>query len=147
MPFSFSPYSRDVFESSHKMLPTRGYTPVSSSSGSGNSRLFTETSLSLDQIASNLRDELKRLRRRRQIAISFTDDTSAHVSPGSAPGSPEPMLDDAVALKLATSNSLTSSVMLPRTAENKPLFSLRQMTLICERMCRVSAPSRCQQTL
>jgi len=95
---------------------------------------FLETPLTPEQIANNLRDEIKRLKKRRQFCGAGSSSpgagaggppspSSPPASPGSAPASPEPMMD--------TENQATGS----RPGSDKPIFSLRQMSLIAERMC------------
>ena len=126
----------------------------SSSSSSSSASVFTESALSPAEIANNLRDELKRLKRRRQLqpydaAAPRTPPRmgASPRSPPSSPGSPEPMMDDAAALRAAQGilsgqqqgavSSSSSCSMMARAAENKPIFTLKQMTMICERMCKV----------
>jgi len=84
--------------------------------------VFKETPLTPEQIANNLRDEIKRLKRRRQFCGGPSSPGSpppAPASPSSAPSSPEPMMEQ------EQSSSKTE----------KPIFTLKQMTLIAERMC------------
>merc|ERR1719211_342268 len=50
---------------------------------------FRESPLSPSEIANYLRDELKRLRKRRQLAEPYPPR-----SPPASPGSPEPMMAD-----------------------------------------------------
>lgn len=99
--------------------------------------VFRETPLTPGEIANSLRDELKRLKRRRQLAPYSPG------SPGrsSNPGSPEPMNDDisrtaTTAAVPTASTSSTSSSSSSAVIREKPLFTLKQMTLICERMCK-----------
>ena len=86
--------------------------------------VFKETPLTPEQIANNLRDEIKRLKRRRQFAGPQSPGSPTHdpPSPVSAPSSPEPMMD------LEQPGSSTGKV-------EKPIFTLKQMTMIAERMC------------
>merc|ERR1712183_1148502 len=124
---------------------------------------FRESPLSPSEVANYLRDELKRLRKRRQI-----------VTPDS-PGSPEPMVEGqhqqqghhvyqeqlqrAPSLMiantggvLATANlaitpprpttatspaaSTSSSVAANNKKTDRPVFTLKQMTMICEKCAR-----------
>jgi hypothetical protein len=119
--------------------------------------VFREQSpLSPSEIANYLRDELKRLRKRRQLAEPYPSPRS----PGApvSPGSPEPMMADlttspsgiahqqAVTASAAlaqpgpsSSKSLNSSnVMQTKTVSkgDRPVFTLKQMTMICEKMCK-----------
>lgn len=108
------------------------------------SSCFRESNLTPEQIANNLRDEIKRMKKRRQIVEPS--------SPGSAPSSPEPMMDTEQA-----ACSTSSQVQAPATpppaqhhqllgmetasagasaSKDKPIFTLKQMTLIAERMCK-----------
>jgi hypothetical protein len=111
---------------------------------------FKDSSLTPEQIANNLRDEIKRMKKRRQIVEPS--------SPGSAPSSPEPMMDmmEQQAMPPTTSaanqqaivgtssgrfsSSTTQHSPLPSASQQelkeKPIFTLKQMTLIAERMCK-----------
>jgi len=86
--------------------------------------VFKETPLTPEQIANNLRDEIKRLKKRRQFAgpPSPGSPSQGPPSPLSAPSSPEPMMD--------MEQAGTSS-----GKPEKPIFTLKQMTMIAERMC------------
>jgi len=99
---------------------------------------FRESPLSPSQVANYLRDELKRLRKRRQLA----ELPSTSRSPPASPGSPEPMMAD---LDRASPNSLAGPsspksvhVMTKTPTKNgeRPVFTLKQMTMICEKMCK-----------
>jgi len=106
--------------------------------------LFRESPLSPSEVANYLRDELKRLRKRRQIATEPT----APRSPGGpvSPGSPEPMVP--MEQQRATSPMLAGvSSSPPRNVSgnaatavtkkaDRPVFTLKQMTMICEKMCQ-----------
>ena len=54
------------------------------------------------------------------------------------------MMDDAAAMRAAASALLTNHAQAPSTsspakavaAKDKPIFTLKQMTLICEKMCQ-----------
>jgi len=96
--------------------------------------VFKETPLTPEQIANNLRDEIKRLKKRRQFAgagPSSPGSPSHHdqpPSPVSAPSSPEPMMDmDHTALAAGASRS--------KADDSKPIFTLKQMIMIADRMC------------
>merc|ERR1719361_721344 len=170
---------------------------VNGSTASGPS-VFKETPLTEGDISNNLRDELRRMKRRRQLASQNiaaqmgntsnfrpssinTVDTLPR-SPRSAPSSPEPMLQELGNMSpksassslvprasVSTSRELvnssnqmshhkssdglhaSSSIQcnssnVPSTSNrnikalmgtgDKPVFTLKQMTLICERMCK-----------
>nr|ADD38399.1 Akirin-2 [Lepeophtheirus salmonis] len=77
--------------------------------------VFRESPLSAGEIANNLRDELKRLKRRRQLAPSEQQSMMEPQSPSSLSNTP-------------------SSPSAPSSPREKPIFTLKQMTLICERM-------------
>lgn len=117
--------------------------------------MFVEPAISTSDIASGLRDELKRLRKRRQLApfdhahagaSSSSARTVASGSPRviatavhrrSPAASPEPM-DDAAALRMASGILAGQQQQQSHgKADTKPLFTLKQMTMICERMCKV----------
>jgi len=89
--------------------------------------VFRETPLTPEQIANNLRDEIKRLKRRRQIAGPASPGSPP--SPGSSPSSPEPMMEMEAAA--CSSSNAASSTGKPE----KPIFTLKQMIMIADRMC------------
>jgi hypothetical protein len=65
------------------------------------------------------------------IALYFAGSSSAcPPSPGSSPSSPEPMMEMDPA-------HTSSSSHAPATRQDKPIFTLKQMTMIAERMCKV----------
>lgn len=82
--------------------------------------------LTTDQIASNLRDEIRRLHRRRQLHYS-TQDADCHSSDSDNPPSPLP-----------ASTSVTAATTRPiariTATKDKALFTFRQVGMICERM-------------
>jgi len=118
---------------------------------------FKDSSLTPEQIANNLRDEIKRMKKRRQIVLEPS-------SPGSAPSSPEPMMEmmeqqamagtssggqqamagsssgSQQAMSGRFSSTTTQHSPLPTASQQelkeKPIFTLKQMTLIAERMCK-----------
>jgi len=161
--------------------------------------VFKETPLTEGDISNNLRDELRRMKRRRQLVSqniaaqmgntvpNFSNSSINTVdnlprSPRSAPSSPEPMFQEVgnMSPKSASSSHVPrASVSTSRELENssnqmsqhetsvglhadssiqcnssnvpstsnrnikalmgtgdKPVFTLKQMTLICERMCK-----------
>jgi len=88
---------------------------------------FRETALTPAEIANHLRDELKRLRRRRQLVGEEMPSQQRH--------SPSP--------PMSPSSSSTAEFMMDssetahrKPATEKPVFTLKQMTMICERMCK-----------
>ena len=119
-------------------------TSFPSSSPSAEPSVFRESPLSPSDIANYLRDELKRLRKRRQMAEPYP---SSSRSPPASPGSPEPMMADmdrsvAASPPLPSSLAVAAGPSSPKggTGKNKgdrPVFTLKQMTLICEKMCKV----------
>ena len=115
--------------------------------------VFREQSpLSPSEIANYLRDELKRLRKRRQLAEPYPPR-----SPPASPGSPEPMMADSTGADRAMPSGIThqqaaiaqpgpssskslnasSTVMTKISKGDRPVFTLKQMTMICEKMCKV----------
>lgn len=104
------------------------------------SSCFKESNLTPEQIAMNVRDEIKRMKKRRLIVEPS--------SPGSAPSSPEPMMDTEHMMPSCSSSSshiqppapaqLTPGVSQSQIQDSKekPIFTLKQMTLIAERMCK-----------
>jgi len=132
--------------------------------GSGQESVFRETPLSPNEMADNLRDELKRMKKRKQLAPYFENTTHTSSSSAgkrspihSAPGSPEPM-DSALQKSGASAGVSATSSALPIAetekaacsssrnpalsakalvgTKDKPVFTLKQMTIICERMCQ-----------
>jgi len=148
---------------------------------SSTASVFKETPLSPAEVANNLRDELKRMKRRRQL-VPYVDDTAAAAaaaaSPSSsssaavaasssssihsAPGSPEPMEGSSSTSSTTNRSSAAAATSSPtaKTAaaaaasataaaqqqplsakalvgtKEKPVFTLKQMSIICERMCQ-----------
>jgi hypothetical protein len=135
--------------------------------------VFRESPLSPSEIANYLRDELKRLRKRRQIVTSDSATVTvaaaagAPRSPPASPGSPEPMVEGqqghvyqdqqqrATSLMIANTGGVLATANLaitpPRPAAataaassssaankktDRPVFTLKQMTMICEKMCQ-----------
>lgn len=97
--------------------------------------VFRETPLTPEQIANNLRDEIKRLKKRRQIAGPVSpgsppSPSSAPASP-SSPSSPEPMME----MEAAACSSSSSSSTAGNGKPEKPIFTLKQMIMIADRMC------------
>nr|UTI93222.1 akirin 2 [Caligus curtus] len=91
--------------------------------------VFRESPLSAGEIAVNLRDELKRLKRRRALVSHPETQTSmmdSLGSPSSSHISNSPSSPSAAAAAAAAQSS----------SREKPIFTLKQMTLICERMCK-----------
>lgn len=144
-------HSRDLYEASTSGVCGGSVTsaalgfvsrPGSVSRGAGGpASPFRASPLTPEQIANNLRDELKRLRKRRQIVQQPKGCSLAAHSP---PSSPEPM-DDLTAMRTASQALAASSTAAepspgPASASgkalDKPIFTLKQMTLICERMCQ-----------
>lgn len=100
--------------------------------------VFRETPLTPEQIANNLRDEIKRLKKRRQIAGPVSpgsppSPSSAPASP-SSPSSPEPMMEMEAA-GCSSSSSSSSSTTAGNGKAEKPIFTLKQMIMIADRMC------------
>lgn len=97
---------------------------------------FKESALTPEQIANNLRDEMKRLKKRREFRGGpelqrpelQRPDLQRPASPGSAPSSPEPM-------EPAGSSMEAAGVVTPGKNSEKPIFTLKQMSMIAERMC------------
>jgi hypothetical protein len=111
--------------------------------------VFRESTLTPTEIANHLRDELKRMRRRRQLIGDDMTSQSRHTpSPPmiGSPFSPAEFMMDASSSHEASRNvthelsaSHEASHRKPTTsAAEKPVFTLKQMTLICERMCKVN---------
>ena len=145
--------------------------PSFTSPPSSEPSVFRESQLSPSEIANYLSDELKRLRKRRQIAEPYPSVRS----PPASPGSPEPMMADSTAStasdRASTSgiarrhatvtasaasvasaastqpgpsspqkslNSSNNLVMSKSSKGERPVFTLKQMTMICEKLCKVN---------
>jgi len=143
--------------------------PSFTSPPSSEPSVFRESQLSPSEIANYLSDELKRLRKRRQIAEPYPSVRS----PPASPGSPEPMMADSTAStasdRASTSgiarrhatvtasaasvasaastqpgpsspqkslNSSNNLVMSKSSKGERPVFTLKQMTMICEKLCK-----------
>lgn len=128
--------------------------------GASTSSVFKETPLSPTEMADNLRDELKRMKKRRQLVPYFEASAAKQQSPiHSAPSSPEPMEPGkpAAAAAAATATAASSETGSPKAStskaaataaqqpisakaivgtKDKPVFTLKQMSIICERMCQ-----------
>lgn len=128
-----------IFSSNYKCFKSifrdssTSYTPSPSPS------VFRESTLSPAEIANQLRDELKRMRRRRQILGDDVTTSQQRHSPSppmlGSPYSPQQefMMD---ASEASTSQRKQQQQQQLQPVE-KPVFTLKQMTLICERMCKV----------
>ncbi|XP_032788604.1 akirin-2 [Daphnia magna] len=97
--------------------------------------------LTPEQILANVREEVKRFQRRKQLNFSHSQShhmSSQHqdslmcesptspASPASCPRSPSPLM------ALASSNNFGQSC----STKEKPLFTFKQVSLICERMLK-----------
>jgi hypothetical protein len=92
---------------------------------------FKESVLSPEQIANNLRDEMKRLKKRRE----FRGQLQGPPSPSSSPSSPEPMMESHMEAGGSSSVVVVSGAVSPAKNSEKPIFTLKQMSMIAERMC------------
>ncbi|GBM40685.1 Akirin [Araneus ventricosus] len=75
--------------------------------------------LTSEQIAENIREEIKKLHRRKQLKFDASD------SSDSSTGTPA-----------ATSSRAEGSGLMASTCRDQPLFTFRQVGLICERMIK-----------
>jgi len=132
--------------------PAAGKIPPPCSSSSSDSSVFKESPLSPAEVANNLRDELKRMKRRRQLvpyvdeaATARTTAASSSIIHSAPPGSPEPMMESSSSTcrsKASKADGATTSQSPRVTAKvlvgtkEKPVFTLKQMSIICERMCQ-----------
>lgn len=92
--------------------------------------VFNESVLTPSEIANNLRDELKRLRHRRHIPDeTHHRQVPSPTSMGSSSGPFSPSSDFVM-------DSTVSNADTMRRSQDKPVFTLKQMTMICERMCK-----------
>lgn len=96
--------------------------------------------LTSEQIAASIAQEMKRMQRRRQL--HFPGQTSSPLSSVAAPLSPDHKSED-VPCTSSSENSpqLTQSFTtlfssLSHNKKDTPLFTFRQVSLICERMLR-----------
>lgn len=125
--------------------------------GSSSTSVFKETPLSPNEMADNLRDELKRMKKRRQLvpyfeasaaaATAAKQPTSTHsepMEPGKAASATAAAgaSSETASPKASTSKAATAVQQQPISAKalvgtkDKPVFTLKQMSIICERMCQ-----------
>jgi len=123
---------------------------------SSSTSVFKETPLSPTEMADNLRDELKRMKKRRQL-VPYFEAASKSPTHSDPPSSPEPMEPGTSAAAAATQKqaavatppkaSTSKAAATPAAAQpisakalvgtkDKPVFTLKQMSIICERMCQ-----------
>ena len=120
------------------------------------SSVFKETPLSPTEMADNLRDELKRMKKRRQL-VPYFETASKSPTHSDPPSSPEPMepgtsaaaaTQKQAAVSTPPKASTSKAAATPAAAQpisakalvgtkDKPVFTLKQMSIICERMCQV----------
>jgi len=86
-------------------------------------------SLTSEQISTHIREEMKRLNRRRQLYSAEDKDTSGSGSGPPSPGSTGSTTD----FNLESLGSPNSNAYQNK---DKPLFTFRQVGLICERMMK-----------
>ena len=128
------------------------------SSSSASASVFKETPLSPTEMADNLRDELKRMKKRRQL-VPYFEAASKSPTHSDPPSSPEPMEPGTSAAAAAGTQKQTAVSTPPKAStskaaatpaaaqpisakalvgtKDKPVFTLKQMSIICERMCQV----------
>jgi len=114
-------------------VPMGGCTPEKRVAGEGTSSTsspskpseFKESALTPEQIANNLRDEMKRLKKRREFR---GQGPASPPSPSSAPSSPEPMEGGMMGGAMGAMEGAAPK-------QEKPIFTLKQMSMIAERMC------------
>jgi len=93
--------------------------------------------LTSEQIATSLAQEMKRMQRRRQLHYPASSNMSSSVT-----GTPEktdemPSCSSSPEQSPKMSNSLSSLLSsMPSTKKDVPLFTFRQVSLLCERMVR-----------
>ncbi|XP_043197879.1 akirin-2-like [Amphibalanus amphitrite] len=85
--------------------------------------------VSADMIAASVRDEIRRLHRRRQLQYHGVDSDSSSDSDTPSPASAAAPAASAAAGCSATAAATTSKA-------DKPLFTFKQVGMICERMLR-----------
>jgi len=93
--------------------------------------------LTPEQILANVREEVKRLQRRKQLHFShghsqreqdrdrMCESPTSPGSPASCPRSPSPF-----------ANQASSSALGTAASKDKPLFTFKQVSMICERMLK-----------
>lgn len=93
-------------------------------------------SLTSEQITTHIREEMKRLNRRRQLYNSEDKEPSGMSGAGSGPPSPGSTGGAANDFHVEPLGSPTSSSYQSNKDKDKPLFTFRQVGLICERMMK-----------
>ncbi|XP_071455650.1 akirin-2 [Hetaerina americana] len=90
--------------------------------------------LTPEKMAANIREEIRRLHRRKQLHFypqsEGTSSDSTSLSPTHQIEAPNPM----EGLSWSPSTSISTLSTTPSTTKEKPLFTFRQVGLICERM-------------
>lgn len=94
--------------------------------------VFRASTLTPIEIANNLRDELKRARRRRQLGGETLHHQRQTPSPTLMASPTGPLSPASDCMMDSTAGTAEGS----RRGQDKPVFTLKQMTMICERMCR-----------
>jgi len=89
-------------------------------------------SLTSEQISTHIREEMKRLNRRRQLYNSAEDKETS----GSGSGPPSPASGGNTADFNVESLGSSNSTVHQNKDKDKPLFTFRQVGLICERMMK-----------
>jgi len=86
--------------------------------------------LTKDSIVSSIREEMQRLQRRRQLNFEDAPSTSTFSGPASPSSGGADMHPD------SPSTSTGNASLQSHFSKDKPLFTFRQVELICERMLR-----------
>lgn len=98
---------------------------------------FSEVSsrLTKDSIVSSIREEMRRFQRRKQLHFGDSPSTSSFSPPGS-PNSSGSETNVELPSSTSPSSSNISNSSQVHLNKDKPLFTFRQVGLICERMLR-----------
>jgi len=101
------------------------------------------TTLTPEQILANVREEVKRLQRRKQLSFSHSHASVNHHPQDSAmcesptsPASPASPASCSRSPSPFTTSASSSSSTANHTPKEKPLFTFKQVSLICERMMK-----------
>jgi len=101
------------------------------------------TTLTPEQILANVREEVKRLQRRKQLSFSHSHASVNHHPQDSAmcesptsPASPASPASCSRSPSPFTTSASSSNSTANHTPKEKPLFTFKQVSLICERMMK-----------
>jgi len=129
--YEFDPLLSPSFQPTAKRRRCIPISPSSTAKSPAKDSPFTQVTpkLSTEKLASSIHLEWKRLQRRRHLLASNS------CTPDASPSSP-PSVHMHPAFMPSNTSLCVPSANSPGTKRDQPLFSLRQVTMICERMLK-----------